>query len=1084
MGSYKGAVDTASRSDSISHIFEFLFQFSSTIRIGIRAWSISPFLAVLYVLLVVYLFETYRPRQTSMRGLVARPLVVLNGVVFTTILLNGFTSAQVVTSLSVTQMSQASPGPTQGSAGSGTATTSFRPIFTVPAAADVGATLVPNIYDSEAVNAQSVCPGYVGSDVQRTNLGLTATLSLAGDACNVYGTDIATLNLTVQYQSADRLNVKITPAYIDSSNSSMYLLADHLIHEPTADADAESTSLNNDLSFSWSNDPTFSFSVTRKSTGDMLFSTHGSKIVFENQFVEFSSPLPENYNLYGLGETIHSLRLGNNFTKTIYAADAGDPIDLNIYGSHPFYLDTRYYEVNPVTGNLTLVTSTNTSTDAEYTSYSHGLYNRNAHGQEVLLRPSNITWRALGGSIDLYFYAGPTQPQVTTAYQTSAIGLPAMQQYFTFGFHQCRWGYANWSQLQDVVDSYARFEIPLENIWTDIDYMNQYRDFDNDAVRFNYTEGTIFLDGIHANGLHYIPIVDSAIYVPNPNNASDAYAPFDRGNASGAFMTNPDGSLYIGEVWPGYTVFPDWLSPGAGNWWTGEVDTWYSDVKFDGIWIDMSEVSSFCVGSCGFGNVTMNPVHPGFTLPGEPGAIVYGYPEGFNITNATEAAAASSGAAAQASSLSAAAGPAPTTTPTFLRTTPTPGVRNINQPPYVINNVQGDLAVHAASPNATHADGTVEYDVHNLFGHQILNATYHALLKVMPSKRPFIIGRSTFAGSGVYAGHWGGDNFSQWLYMYFSIPQALSFSLFGIPMFGVDTCGFQGNSDEELCNRWMQLSAFFPFYRNHNGLNSISQEAYVWASVAEATKTAMNIRFKLLPYMYTLFYLSHTTGSTVMRALSWEFPDDPWIADADRQFFLGPAILVTPVLNQGATSVDGVFPGVGMAGGACYYDWYTQEQMSVSPGQNLTIDAPLGHIPVYIRGGNVIPMQDVAMTTRDARNTPWSLLVALSMEGTASGSLYLDDGESLTPNKTLYVQLSASSSTISAFGRGAYTDSNPLANITILGVKAAPSGTPTLNGMNITEGLAYNQTSQVLKITGLQSLTSKGAWTSDWTLTL
>jgi alpha-glucosidase len=144
----------------------------------------------------------------------------------------------------------------------------------------------------------------------------------------------------------------------------------------------------------------------------------------------------------------------------------------------------------------------------------------------------------------------------------------------------------------------------------------------------------------------------------------------------------------------------------------------------------------------------------------------------------------------------------------------------------VINNVQGDLAVHAVSPNATHSDGVEEYDVHNLFGHQILNATYQALLNVFPGKRPFIIGRSTFAGTGKWAGHWGGDNTSKWFYMFASIPQALNFALFGIPMFGVDTCGFNGNSDEELCNRWMQLSAFFPFYRNHNVISTISQEPY------------------------------------------------------------------------------------------------------------------------------------------------------------------------------------------------------------------------------------------------------------------
>ena len=239
--------------------------------------------------------------------------------------------------------------------------------------------------------------------------------------------------------------------------------------------------------------------------------------------------------------------------------------------------------------------------------------------------------------------------------------------------------------------------------------------------------------------------------------------------------------------------------------------------------------------------------------------------------------------------------------------------------------------------------------------------------------------------------------------MIFSIPQALQFALFGYPMFGVDTCGFAGNSDEELCNRWMQLSAFFPFYRNHNVIESTPQEAYVWASVIDATKTAMNIRFQLLPYMYTLFHLAHTTGSTVMRAMAWEFPNDPSLANADRQFFLGSAILVTPVIAQGATSVDGVFPGAGK--GEVYYDWYTQAPVEAKAGVNTTIPAPLGHIPVYIRGGHVLATQPMAMTTRDARKLPWSMLVALSLENAASGSLYLDDGESLVPQSTLYVEV-------------------------------------------------------------------------------
>lgn len=191
-------------------------------------------------------------------------------------------------------------------------TTTFRPIFTVPTDADVGVPVLPNINDPNATDAQTVCPGYNATNVKRTQYGLTATLNLAGPACNVYGTDIDTLNLTVEYQSADRLAVRVVPAYIVTSNSSQYILPTTLVHQPTIDADADMSSLTSDLSFVWSNDPTFSFTIYRKSTGDTLFSTSGTKLVYENQFIEFASALPDDYNLYGLGESIHGLRLGNS----------------------------------------------------------------------------------------------------------------------------------------------------------------------------------------------------------------------------------------------------------------------------------------------------------------------------------------------------------------------------------------------------------------------------------------------------------------------------------------------------------------------------------------------------------------------------------------------------------------------------------------------------------------------------------------------------------------------------------------------------------------------------------------------------
>jgi alpha-glucosidase len=143
-----------------------------------------------------------------------------------------------------------------------------------------------------------------------------------------------------------------------------------------------------------------------------------------------------------------------------------DRIDANIYGSHPIYLDTRYFTADD-SGELAYVPNA-TDRSATYVSYTHGVYFRNAHAQEVLLRPSGITWRALGGTVDLYFLSGPKANDVMKTFHETTTGFPAMQQYWTLGFHQCRWGYTSWSELQDVVDKFAEAEIPLETIWSEL----------------------------------------------------------------------------------------------------------------------------------------------------------------------------------------------------------------------------------------------------------------------------------------------------------------------------------------------------------------------------------------------------------------------------------------------------------------------------------------------------------------------------------------------------------------------------------------------------------------------------------------
>ena len=192
--------------------------------------------------------------------------------------------------------------------------------------------------------------------------------------------------------------------------------------------------------------------------------------------------------------------------------------------------------------------------------------------------------------------------------------------------------------------------------------------------------------------------------------------------------------------------------------------------------------------------------------------------------------------------------------------------------------------------------------------------------------------------------------------------------------------------------------------RNHYADGKRPQEAYVWPTVAEATRRAISIRYSLLTYIYTLFYGAHTRGDTVMRALAWEFPDDISLRETDNEFMLGPALLVTPVLEPNVRSVRGVFPGI--EEGTRWYDWYSLEEVEVvRPHDNVTMQAPLEHINLHVRGGYILPLQRPGNTTTATKANPYSLLVALDAHGCAAGSLYLDDGESIEPDATKIVEV-------------------------------------------------------------------------------
>lgn len=221
-----------------------------------------------------------------------------------------------------------------------------------------------------------------------------------------------------------------------------------------------------------------------------------------------------------------------------------------------------------------------------------------------------------------------------------------------------------------------------------------------------------------------------------------------------------------------------------------------------------------------------------------------------------------------------------------------------------------------------------------------------------------------------------------------------------------------------------------------------------------------------------------------MRALQWEFPNEAYLANVDNQFTLGPAILVTPVLEPLVTQVNGTFPGI--EAGTRWYDWYTLQPVDAAPQENKSLDAPLDFINVHVRGGHILPLQQPGYTTTESRQNPFNLLIALSENSRAHGSLYLDDGYSLVPNATKEIDLYYAHSILTVATRGNFEMPNALANITIAGFTAAdqPKSVQLCGGCGdgSIDIASFDLQNGTLQITGLEEATSCGVWSSDWRL--
>ncbi|XP_057698351.1 lysosomal alpha-glucosidase [Corythoichthys intestinalis] len=334
---------------------------------------------------------------------------------------------------------------------------------------------------------------------------------------------------------------------------------------------------------------------------------------------------------------------------------------------------------------------------------------------------------------------------------------------------------------------------------------------------------------------------------------------------------------------------------------------------------------------------------------------------------------------------------------------------NLDNPPYTPGVLGGLLRAKTVCASAPQKQST-HYNLHSLYGLMEGEASANALRRIL-GKRPFVISRSTFPSQGMYTGHWLGDNRSQWQDLYTSIAGILTFNLLGIPLVGADICGFSEQPQEELCIRWTQLGAFYPFTRNHNAIDMKPQDPTAFSPLAStAMKKALLLRYSLFPLLYTLFHHAHAKGHTVARPLIFEFPKDTKTYKIDKQFLWGRSLLVTPVLEPAVDFVEGYFPE------GLWYDYYTGDAIN-STGEDIRLSAPLDKINLHLREGSIIPTQTPNLTLWVSSGQPLHMVSALSENGTACGDLFWDDGESLDTyenNQYAYIVFSVAQQTMTS----------------------------------------------------------------------
>jgi alpha-glucosidase len=598
-------------------------------------------------------------------------------------------------------------------------------------------------------------------------------------------------------------------------------------------------------------------------------------------------------SLYGTGEAAGPL-LRNGRRIVCWNTDAygyGDEAE-SLYQSHPWVLAVR---PDGTSFGILADTTYRCVVDTAHTN------------------PNEVTFTADGPAFGVVIIEGAT-PQDVIKDLATLTGRMAMPPQWAVGYHQCRYSYFPEARVREIANEFRARKIPCDIIWYDIDYMEGFRVFTFD--RGHFPDPKKLNADLHALGFKNVWMINPGIKSRDERSPNDApqdvrdkeaaelksarakeHAHFkkirDDGKANGVYVRKPDGSVYEGEVWPGWCYFPDFTSPSVKTWW----GPWYKDfmaMGIDGVWNDMNEPAVFNVKSK--------------TMPEDN--------------------------------------------------------KHAGDPTLIKPNGQPQGEAGAAGNHARY---------HNVYGMQMIKASREGIMAANPDKRPFVLSRANYIGGQRYGATWTGDNTANWYHVEVSIPMVLNVGLSGQPFIGPDIGGFAGNGDGDMFARWMGFGALFPFSRGHTGKDNIDKEPWSFGPKVEATsRAALEMRYKLLPYFYTLFHEATTNGLPIARPVFFADPTDPALRSEDDSFLLGDSLLVQAQVVPDRTRISPMPKGI----------WQTFSAPTDT-------DLPT----IFIKGGSIVPGGPSVQFAQPGPEKQLTLTIAPDENGQATGTLYEDAGD-------------------------------------------------------------------------------------------